>query len=455
MEARDGLSFEVQPGDQALINFAGGLKLDNVLRLVTVRDHWGLGRSSWVNLSAAYVWDSNQTSVNSLSNIARRARSDEAFARLDLISDLSERNQLKTGVHWTRRDTRFVWEIPDSRSLAPWSALPFVELGLPSIAINPRVLRNGLSIYGQDRHRLTDRWMLEAGARLQVDFLGAANTYSLQAATSYQLRTLTILKGSIGTATQWLQNPLYFDPVYGNPATKPERVVQAVLGLEQPLPIGALLRIEGFGKWMDKLVVNPDSSEGLKRVLDEGRPAFQNVGRGFARGVDALWLGRLQHFSYGLALGLVFSDRTNPLADGIQTYSVPWEQRFSAAGNLSYTPNSKWIFSGRIAFHTGRPVTPVLGFTPDVQARAYRPIFGSTNSARYPPFYEASIRAERHFRWGELSMAWYAEVLNVTNAQNVFANIYSSGDFDRGELPTQSAFRHLPIRPFLGIRGEY
>jgi hypothetical protein len=228
-----------------------------------------------------------------------------------------------------------------------------------------------------------------------------------------------------------------------------------VLALEQPLPINALLRIEGFGKWLDRLVVNPTSPEGLRRILDEGRPAFQNRGRGFARGVDALWLGRLQHFSYGAAFGWVVSDRTNPLADGPQTYPAPWEQRFTAAANVSYAPTSKWIFSARLSFHTGRPVTPVLGFIADPQARAYRPIFSPTNSDRYSAFYEASIRAEQHFQWGPISMAWYAEILNLTNAQNVFANVYSSGDFDRGEPPTASQFRHLPIRPFLGIRGEY
>ena len=83
-------------------------------------------------------------------------------------------------------------------------------------------------------------------------------------------------------------------------------------------------------------------------------------------------------------------------------------------------------------------------------------MFGDTNSARYPNYYEFSVRGERRFAWGPLSMAWYAEVLNVTNATNIFATIYDNkGAYATGEPPGEAAFNHLPIRPFLGIRGEY
>jgi hypothetical protein len=64
------------------------------------------------------------------------------------------------------------------------------------------------------------------------------------------------------------------------------------------------------------------------------------------------------------------------------------------------------------------------------------------------------VRGERRFQFAGLQMAWYAEVLNLTNASNV-ALTYDSGDFAGGVPPQQGSFNHLPIRPFLGIRGEY
>ena len=64
------------------------------------------------------------------------------------------------------------------------------------------------------------------------------------------------------------------------------------------------------------------------------------------------------------------------------------------------------------------------------------------------------MRIERHFDIGSWRALWYAERLNATNAQNVFATVYDTGDVPSGTLPEQSTFNHLPIRPFLGLRVE-
>ena len=62
---------------------------------------------------------------------------------------------------------------------------------------------------------------------------------------------------------------------------------------------------------------------------------------------------------------------------------------------------------------------------------------------------------ERRFQWGPLSWAVYGELLNATNTTNVYTWLYGSGDFAAGVEPARTAFNHLPIRPFLGIRAEY
>ena len=291
--------------------------------------------------------------------------------------------------------------------------------------------------------------------RVQADLASAQSTYALRAAASYELPTATVLKISTGLATQFQANPILLDETYGNPKLEPERAAQLVVGIEQPLPIEALVRVEAFGKWLDYLTVNPDTAEGAAALKADGQPVFQSVGKGFARGVDLLFLGRAARVAYGVSAGLVWSDRENPLASGARDYPSPWDQRFTASAHLSYTPNPDWLFSVRGSFHTGRPVTPVVGWIRDDVHKRYLPVFGATNSARYPNYYEFSLRGERRFLWGPLSMAWYVEVLNVTNATNVFATLYDTGDYAADKEPTEGAFNHLPIRPFLGIRGEY
>ena len=295
---------------------------------------------------------------------------------------------------------------------------------------------------------------LEAGGRLQDESQSRSPVYTARLAASLDLPTLGVLKAEAGVSTQQPANVLILDPTYGNRDLLPERSRQLVLGLEQPLPFQALIRLEGFAKWLDRLAVNPDSDAGVRALVAQGAPVFQSGGTGTARGIDLLILGRASKFSWGLSSSLLFSERVNPLAAGRSRYPTPYDQRFGIAANVSLVPADHWLLSLRANYHTGRPYTPVTGFTRDEAGQRYLPVFGDTNSQRYAGFFEASARAERQFRFAGLKMAWYAEVLNLTNTSNIFALTYDSGDYAHGVLPQQGSFNHLPIRPFLGIRGE-
>lgn len=455
LEASDGFSFLVAPGEQVLVDFAGGLTLSNRVRLGILQERLELGGESELSVTLALMRDASSSSVRGETTVAQETRQDQVFGRADLLWVHAERSRSRVGVQFSRRDLRFEGQLPDLRAQAPWAALPFVSADTGHLDLRPRILRDTLAGYVEHRHQPSAATTLDGSARLQVDVSSGQPTWSLHAAASHVLPTATVLKASAGMATQLQASPLLLDPVHGNPALAPERALHLIAGVEQPLPFQALLRLEGYGKWLSSLAVNPDSRAGLDALLAQGQPVFQSRGTGFARGVDLLLLGRTERLSYGGAVGLVFSDRFNPLASGPQRYRAPWDQRLTASANLSYAPDRHWLLTGRVSFHTGRPFTPVEGFVPDGARTRFLPVFGATNSDTYPPFLEGSARVERRFRMGPLRAAWYAEVLNVTNARNVFAYMYDDGTPATGELPERAAFHHLPIRPFLGIRAEY
>jgi hypothetical protein len=296
---------------------------------------------------------------------------------------------------------------------------------------------------------------LEGGARAQYDVTNAQASGSGRLAAALSLPTLTVLKLSGGVVWQPTQLPIALDASAGNPALTPERSVQLIGGVEQPLPFEALVRLEGWAKWLGDLVVNPDTRAALDARLAAGLPAYTNDGFGHAWGVDGMLLGRTRYFSYTLGLGALTSVRTNPLAAGVQTYPVQWEQRFTASAGLSWSPNSHWLFTTRANFRLGRPYTPVLGFSADFENRRWLPVTGPTDSEVYPFFFELNLRGEYRFTLGPLAGAFYVELLNLTNTMNVFSYIYGDGNFDAGTAPTRGRFTHLPIRPFLGLRVEY
>jgi hypothetical protein len=280
-------------------------------------------------------------------------------------------------------------------------------------------------------------------------------TGSARLAGALTLPTLTVLKLSGGYVLQPLQTPLALDPTYGNPKLRPERSAQLIGAVEQPLPFEALLRVEGWGKWMSDLVVNPDTAAGVVDREANGLPVYTNGGTGLAYGFDLMLFGRTRQFSYNVGVGALRADRQNPLAATRTSYPVQWEQQFTAAAGVSWSPNSKWLFTTRANFRTGRPYTPVDHFVPNTTNDAWLPVFGRTDGERYPFFFELNLRGERRFQWGPLSCAVYVEVLNVTNTMNLFSWVYGPGDFANGVQPNQGRFTHLPIRPFLGLRGEY
>ncbi|HXN54670.1 MAG TPA: TonB-dependent receptor [Myxococcales bacterium] len=452
MRASDGFAVVAKPGEPGLFGFDGGVKLSNVLQLGALRDRIDLGGSRELVLTLAATDDAEATSVTGSTAFARDVGRFEALGEASLSLPFSEGNRLRLGGQVRRQSYDLRGQVPDARGLAPWIALPIVDTGEPNLDLSPRFVRTVAAAFGEHLFRPWTALAFETGARLQSS--SGQAVYSVRLASSLALPFATVVKLEGGIATQQARNPLVLDAAYGNAKLLPERSRQVVLGVEQPLPFRALLRVEGYAKWLDRLVVNPDSDEGVRALLAAGQPAFQNLGSGFARGVDLLFLGRTELLSYGLAGGLLRAERTNPLAAGNKSYPAPWDQRLSLSANLSAAPADGWLMSGRATFHTGRPTTTVAGFVRDDANQRYLPVFGPTNGARYPAYVESSLRVERRFHAGSLDLAWYAELLNVTNAQNVFLYTYGKGDYAAGTPPSLGTFNHLPIRPFLGIRGE-
>lgn len=453
--ASDGFNFVVKPGEEVLINFSGDLKLANNAQIVSLRHEVDLPGDSELSFTAAYVRDQSAFDVQGTIDLATAALRNDVVGRGDLKWVWSAQHRSSAGVQYAWRQASITGTVADSRGLAPWSREPIVDNHRPALSISPLLTRSLVSGYVEHAFRPVEVLSFEGGGRAQVETSTGQLSGSARLAGAVTLPTLTVLKVSGGYVLQPVQTALALDPVAGNPGLTPERTASLIAAVEQPLPFEALVRIEGWSKWLSNLVVNPDSAAGVEARLAEGLPAYTNGGSGLAYGVDAMLFGRTRQFSYNLGVGTLRADRTNPLASGRQTYPVQWEQQFTAGGGVQWSPNSKWIVTARANFRTGRPYTPIETFVPGGDGTYWQPQYGRTQGERYPFFFELGLRGEHRFQWGPLQCALYAEVLNVTNTMNVFSWVYGEGDIANGVQPNQGRFLHLPIRPFLGLRAEY
>lgn len=481
MFVQDGLKLQVSPGEQVLFNFVGDVSLLNRLHLASLRHQLDLGGDSNITLQASFTHDgSNQRTAQVLpgetepsparvyTTAAQRSdlmlRADGTLAR--------EKHRVQAGLQYAHRATFLGGDVPNAALSAPWASYPSVDTHDPYVPIAPDLARDLFAGYAEYTLRPAETVTLEAGARAQVEVLthysgeGAARAAQLgttqasgagRLAVAWTSPISTVVKLSAGVALQPVQAPLLLDPTYGNPRLHAERSLQVVFGLEQPLPIEALVRLELWAKHLDDLVVNPDTRAGVAERQARGDPVFINGGTGFARGVDLLLVGRTRYFFYGLSMGLLASDRTNPLAASRRTYPTPWDQKFTMAANLSWSPSDHWLVTGKFSLRTGRPYTGVEGFTlvNGADGAYYVPQFGDVNAERYPLSYELSFRGEYRFNVGPVKAAIYGELLNVTNSMNTFVQIYGTGDPAKMEEPQSGSVSHLPFRPFLGFRVEY
>jgi hypothetical protein len=231
--------------------------------------------------------------------------------------------------------------------------------------------------------------------------------------------------------------------------------VHLVVGVDQLLPFGALVRVEGYGKWMDHLVVNPDNVQDVERGI-----TYTNDGTGWAAGLDVSYQMRTGRFGGVAQYSLLFTRRTNPLNRvHPTTYAPPQDQRHTVlvGGNITIGKKRNWIVTASYQFHTGRPVTPV---SPALASDndTYLFTLGDVNSERYGNFHEVDLRSELFKTFKKTKFTTYVEVLNLTNAKSDFWEIWGDTTYDadgKPVAPTRQMFSHLPIRVWFGFRLEF
>jgi hypothetical protein len=113
-----------------------------------------------------------------------------------------------------------------------------------------------------------------------------------------------------------------------------------------------------------------------------------------------------------------------------------------------YRFGDKWSISLRWVYAGGAPYTPL-----DLQASQAHNFdildLNRINDARYPAYYNMSLRVDRqfHFRWSRLRL--YLELYNVYNRKNIFQYIWNEKDRE------QESINQYGLIPILGLKMEF
>jgi hypothetical protein len=108
----------------------------------------------------------------------------------------------------------------------------------------------------------------------------------------------------------------------------------------------------------------------------------------------------------------------------------------------------RWSLGLRYQLGSGRPYTPVQYVATDPVGSKYG-VVGDLGSARYPFTQRLDVRAQRTWKRGRVGWSVYADVVNVTGADNIYSYRYNPS------YTLRYAVKMLPTLPTLGIEARF
>ena len=432
---------------------------------------------------------------------------DIAFTRDLTVRDLALRQEttLKAGRHLLAGgfevhdlETRTAWNITGDRN--PFAANGSSQqggTGLPDF-VDSSVAATRFGAFVQDT--LTwDRLSLEPGVRFDWSGVNERATLSPRFSATVRLDARTRLRMGAGLFTQspgyekLIQSDYFLDLSGTGPlALRSAGATHALVGVERDLGAGVLLRLEGYWKDFDDLVVGrlETEEERRARVATYDFPAElqgdiprapqitsfpENGSRGRAYGFD-LFLSRPAASGRRVNGWASYTfGRSEREAYG-RTYPFEYDRPHALSAVAAWRISRKFEIAATLRVASGFPYTPVVGtrvyaaedpatgrLVPSYDASSllvYELDLGDTrnlNSARLPTFARLDLRATFWPRGPAGRWQLYLDVINATNRKNagaIDAELRYDPDADRPRIVLQRAGA-IPLLPSVGVRFRF
>lgn len=374
--------------------------------------------------------------------------------------------------------------------------------GLPDSVLNS-VDYYRLNGFVQDRISFGDRFFLQPGLRFDYYKIIDRSYLAPRISASYAIDPLTTVRGAFGLYYQspgyekLFDRQTYFDLNSPRIADlEAEKAIHYVLGVERLLSEEWQVRVEGYYKDFDDLIIQerltgtryvstPKPGGDRRRasgwntpvavVGDSVTPIPVNAATGEAYGIEILLqkIGSVGDSPLNGWIGYTLA-WANRYRDGV-TFPFNFDQRHTINLVLNYRVNSWLELGGNFQFGSGFPYTPALGAnptvvmntdsngvkTPGVATNVFGEVLFSIdrgdvsniNSARLPAYHRLDIRATTYADWWGLDWTIYLDVVNIYNRKNVLSRSYSV-DKESGNIVVRQVYM-LPIIPTLGFSVKF
>lgn len=397
----------------------------------------------------------------------RHGEVDEDGVRTGLADDRRHYDVigLKLDATWRteRWLTRFGAEMRSLDASYDYSSIVHFEPGYPFPDSGAVTRVNDLSptpsgqhyaLYATTRVRIADPLTAEFGLRWDDETYTPEGNDQLGPRVNllYQVAPRTLLRASWGIyqQSQGINELQVEDGV--DRFFRPQRATHEILGLEQGLPQGFNLRLEGYIKDYGQPALRFESLYDPTSLVPELRwdrvaiwPASsrsKGVEVLLTRKSDSPWNGWINY-----AWSRVY-DRRN----GKDTLRS-WDQTNNLGAGITWSENG-WQATLAATYHTGWPTTPVrlIGTVPGEQTVSV----GPRNAARLSSYAAVDARVSRDFALPRGTLNVFAEVTNMLDRQNHCCTDFGYEIEDDGTAVLEHEYRNwLPLIPNVGVLWKF
>jgi hypothetical protein len=229
---------------------------------------------------------------------------------------------------------------------------------------------------------------------------------------SYRLNNNSTIKVGWGIYHQ-LPDPRLFSSDDGNPDLQAMKAIHYILSYDVNISEQKTLRVEIYHKEYKNLPLENE-------ILN-----YDNRGYGYARGIDIIAKGSFPlgidgWISYG------FIDTKRKWMDFQDFAKSTYDITHNLSLIVKYSFSAMWQIGINYKYATGRPYTPIKDVLFHSEENVYEPIYGTTNSSRYPAYHRLDLRLT-HFNsmFDKYFTVYYLEALNILNIANIFDYTYN------------------------------
>ncbi len=238
-------------------------------------------------------------------------------------------------------------------------------------------------------------------------------TFDPRFGIGYKLNENSTLKAGWGVFHQVPDSRLFAEND-GNPDLKSMRAVHYVISYDYNFGDGNMLRIEAYRKNYKNL------------PLEDDKKNYNNNGYGFAEGVDLIVKGSLPSGLSGwISYGYINTKRYWLNYKKLSRSEFDITHNFSLVAKYNISP--MWQVGLNFKYATGRPFTPVVAAEYLPARNIFKPVYGETNSGRYPAYKRLDFRITHlNLLSGKYFAVFYAEMLNILNFNNLSGYSYNA-----------------------------